>query len=288
MFHVCGATDAQYALSRTVWRADQWVRLGPEGTRAQIDRAIAFGGGQEVMRDEVGPRWTKRLDNRATVRLMAVASPTRWPFCWWDADGRPVSGNWTGIGVTLDAPHAVVVDIEHAPARVPGEAAPQVKSSTDAYVLPATDRRFEVWVGAGPYRERHVSVGDEVVIDGGDELMDGEVAAGENEGIVRFVSADQVGGTHVASIRGDLGPGVEVWLDAVDKSGRRHVDSRERSVHFVASTSTRWQRAVENLDIADAATVDHYVLRWRFRQRAVFEGFATEPVKAPEALTGEN
>jgi hypothetical protein len=194
------------------------------------------------------------------------------PFCWWDADGKAIANDWTGLS-GLDIEQSVAVAVEHSASETAAQRTlDRYVPESNAYVVPDGTSRFDVWVGDGPWTEQPIAVGDEARL---------------SDGVVRFDKAEDLSNMTLGVINGDLGPDVEVWLDAVAKDGKRHIDRDSRAVRLVHRDTPRWAGESENLRV-QAAAVDHYVLRWRLRQRATFEGFAVEPTaKPPEGVGGD-
>jgi RNA polymerase sigma factor (sigma-70 family) len=115
VWHVYRATEAQYQRTRRIRLAQEWVNVGPHGTRQLSDRAIAWGG-EPITTAAVDPRWTRKLSNGATVRLMASGRPERWLFCWWDGNGNPIGNDWTELTIGLNTQRAVAIEIEYSDA----------------------------------------------------------------------------------------------------------------------------------------------------------------------------
>jgi hypothetical protein len=83
--------------------------------------------------------------------------------------------------------------------------------------------------------------------------------------------------------KGQWGPNAEVWIDAIGKDGKRYSDSGDRSVSVVHTSTPSVNGLSENLRVP-AGDVDHYVLRYRLRECATFEGFAAEPKIVPPEI----
>jgi hypothetical protein len=81
------ATDAQAQRIGRVRRADAWIALGPAGARVLADRATVWGNERTLKPGQVDARWTRRLDNGATVRLIGVGRPHQCP----SAGGMPTA-----------------------------------------------------------------------------------------------------------------------------------------------------------------------------------------------------
>ncbi len=257
VFHVYRGTVAELGRIRGLRAGDKWISLGPDGSRAVVDRAIKWAGGRKLEASDVLPRWTKKLDNKMTVRLLAVGRPKDFPFCWWDATGNPIDRDWTNLGTQLDAEKAVVFSYYNDAA--------DSQSSEQAFVIPRGGQALDLWLGNGPWQEKEIKIGETVEI---------------GDGYVTFAHQVLAGTTMVAVIKGDLGPDVDVYIDGFTAAGERIKPRRDSSACLVTTAYERWQREDENLYVAKQSLA-RYVLRWQLRQKAAFEGFADAPKKTP-------
>ncbi|MFT3786358.1 MAG: RNA polymerase sigma factor [Tepidisphaeraceae bacterium] len=235
VFQAYRATDEQAKRLRGIRAATTWIDIGPSGARALADRAAKWANGRTLKPADVPDEWTRLLNNGATVRLLATGRPAKWPFCWWDADGKPVAANWTDLDVGLSDTRAVVFDYEGVDDRA---------RSDNVFAIPARDTRVDVWVGAGAFTEQPIKLGEAVKL---------------GDGVVKFTKV-MPGNTTLALLRGDLGPDIEVWIDGVTDKGERIAGDGTRAVQLVASDYKRWMHVDENLWTKDKK-LDQFILR---------------------------
>jgi hypothetical protein len=86
--------------------SDVWCNTGPDGIRAAADVAAVWASGAKHDPSQVSPKWERKLEDGKTLRLIGLTRTDKWWFCWWDADGQPVtstSNAW--IDSQQNSPH---------------------------------------------------------------------------------------------------------------------------------------------------------------------------------------
>ena len=111
------------------------------------------------------------------ITLCGVATPSRWPFCWWDGDGFPTP-RYYSTGSFFMHPGGPTSALAAAVSlRRPG-AAPQPQDNDWEYAeyfrgvrteVPEDAQRVSVYVPVGPWTEHAMKRGDS--IDLGDHVL---------------------------------------------------------------------------------------------------------------------
>lgn len=128
------------------------------------------------------PKWTKKLSDGTTIRLIGMGLPNRWPLLFWDPDGNPIDreGRWPIASPTVTVPQFLYEVISPFPTGAGGERVTlpdgtrRFKMEQSAiyggasYSYKSSElRRFSVRMGCGPWKSAGVALsGKTLAVDG--------------------------------------------------------------------------------------------------------------------------
>ena len=197
------ATPAQVPYVNTVEYA-QWINAGPTGAREIGDRALIWAANGDNKWLDGKDKWTRRLSDGTIVRLVGIAQPKRWQFCWWNPDGIPTALHFADDYGGMNAPLAAAVKIIQPALALRGD--PRVWRDGVTIAIPQDDKHLDVYVGTGPWTEQPIRPREQVLVgDDGYVRMD-KPNGGRN-------------GQTYANLQGHLAPGLR-------SSPRRHHQRR--------------------------------------------------------------
>jgi RNA polymerase sigma factor (sigma-70 family) len=242
----------------------QWLEGGPAGARLIADQSLvwAAAGEQKWLADK--DAWTRRLSDGTIVRLMAIARPAQYSFCWWNPDGIPTADQYDSriIGATRNAYAAAVKVLQPAFS---------LRSDPDGWfngaviTLPDGDKHLDVYIGTGPWTQQTIKPNEQVLI--GDDYY------------VRLRRPRPHQRTFL--LEGFLGYDTDVGLAAVTKSGLFISGNRSYEPGILVTSETLMWKYGDFILPIDPEEIDHYVLLTRKREQVSFDNFADAPVSTP-------
>lgn len=67
-----------------------YLQSGPQALQPLANRAIVWAARGNVASENVPSRFKQTLPDGSVAQVTAMSRMDKWPFCWWDGDGKPV------------------------------------------------------------------------------------------------------------------------------------------------------------------------------------------------------
>ena len=295
------ATPEKLSAMKIVNNAGLWIDRGPDGAGDLNDCALIWR--RRAPETPIPPRFSHTLANGASVKLVAVGSPQKYPFVWWRPDGLPspqegrmpqpaVAGVQRQSYVSLATPRAVVIELEAPPdpSLIPPVAGGPWEWNGVRYFQTTKSQIYSAVGDGWPALEVGVCVGpwknlDIMPVKAGD-LKDQNV-----EVRVDAVAAETgTGGpgqnpVHVTSVAMQITANrqTETRVIAVDKTGKQYAPFAQDVLNANLPSLMLQTGQEENLPefstryIVEKSDIDHFVVQVRHREWTTFTGYATEP-----------
>jgi len=90
VWEVFKAQREQMDIVTNQYDAGWWCGHGPEALRQRADTSRLWNASAVREVSAVAADFEKKLEDGKVVQLLALCQPSRWPGCWWDAQGNPV------------------------------------------------------------------------------------------------------------------------------------------------------------------------------------------------------
>jgi RNA polymerase sigma factor (sigma-70 family) len=275
------ATNNQASLFGFQTDEKWWCLNGPakmrQWTEASIEWSTKATHGPTT---QLSPQFEKQLDDGKLVRLIGLSRHSKWPFCWWDAMGKPVGGlsEFTGdppqglmVEVNVDGPpEELLVDKIWTP--TPPNLGSRYSDFAN-WVFDANTQSIEVGVLVGPWKE----IGR---LGHNDEQTIADVTyRTEERGPRSFVIFHQTGILDA-----------DTYLVAVDNDGKEMPQIRtNQEIGFVRNTDSQDLSAPVAFITNPPAMIDlNQVKEFRLMQRkwqwVTFTGFASQPATQPRTV----
>ncbi len=81
----------QLKLFKLQHRPEDWIRLGPAGTKTRVARAFNWRERSKKDVSVVDRAWIKDVQNGGHIQLIALSRPNKAPFIWWTPEGEPIA-----------------------------------------------------------------------------------------------------------------------------------------------------------------------------------------------------
>lgn len=273
----------QLEMYRFLHGADDWVKLGPAGTRLRVARAAAWRAKAPVQPNHDDPAWTRAFRGGGRIQLLGVGRPQLAPMIWWDPAGRPITGPEPSVSAHLRHHDQVALiriweagtkrsrnhglfsrDLVDVPLSEPSADGSQL------IIVPATlsnaDGKPAVEIGAGFGRWL------------GQANLDPEaraVASIDDTSVEITGSGGPTGAAPVCiHFSGKHERDVDLTVVAVSRDGKEIEPDANPSVYVDGESQlfSQWYSLRQ-------ADIDHFVLKTRPCHWAEFTGFAIEPAE---------
>ncbi len=271
---------------RSIRTAATLIAAGPAGARGIADRYLQWSHDAKSADSLVPAKFSHTFPNGASVRLLAIGHPRDVPFCWWSADGTPVSGDWTGLDISPEVSRAFVLQWSAPLTAQPpaysnwytnGAAATRYYLAAHgdfAHPLPDNASSIDIGISAGPWKE----IGTMPPID---LFQQGDVTVEVKKIMPIF---DGKGAMPVVHFKSPLDTDIRILV--VDSAGKRYfgnhdtdVDADWPGIHFALPPKDQWQHLSPNVNIAPDK-IDHLIVERRHIDWTRFEDFADQPATA--------
>jgi hypothetical protein len=199
------ADDRAMQLMQAQRDSGWWCQNGPATVRRWAAGVEIWESHADHEAEDVPAAFSQTLEDGKEVRLLGLCRPSEAPFCWWDADGKPIrnvsnisinytggppAGLWAQVEIKGKGPQ---FRIENGPATQPMHPAnpgdlPESKTFQQyaCTQLPDGADKLEAGVGVGPWREiAQMNFNDEKQADG----ITYKLGTGSLEGKSTFIFA---------------------------------------------------------------------------------------------------
>ena len=272
------ARPEQFSVIEGQRNAGWWCQKGPQTLRAWADAARVWMADTRYTANHT--RLEKKLYDGTVVSLSALSRPSKWPSCWWDAQGKPVG--LTALLISADGEPSeglwAILNVQGTDEQLRDWSKP-VQPSDKARVYDNTSHQIsdagviEVGVPVGGWEEiARMRIGQSVVA----ENVTFRVENTDNKSFVRFEQTGRINDQY--------------YLVIVGKDGSRSDASR-----FFQRAPVKWGRDTVSCTVNDSIDVqplpssrgipvaerDYCIVMRRKRQWVSFEGFAVNPSSPP-------
>lgn len=270
---------------RNQHNAEWWCQNGPAPMLMWADAARVWAAGATHSSTQPAPAFERTLEDGKILRLAALTRPSRWPFCWWDAQGNPAAAYNGMIALSGDPPQGLWAAVhvkgsgeQQYPLMTPtGKRRPLAAEYNDIHSerIADGDTSIEVGVLVGPWKEMaRLQPGESRTIDGVTYRIELPSAFGDMQFVVHFTRTGVLDN--------------EDCLTAVGQDGFETEPYVEQIVFGPRNVATRTVKEQPNFHGVPLEKVKYFRLTQRKRQWVTFSGFATQPkALPPTAVTAE-
>ncbi|MCL2639290.1 MAG: sigma-70 family RNA polymerase sigma factor [Phycisphaerales bacterium] len=260
-----------------------WCKNGPEPLRKWSDTARLWKAQAVHGKGEVPAGFEKQLEDGKVVRLVALCRPSKWPGCWWDAQGNPVTGlSFPRIhGDPQDGLMASVAvkgevsefDLETPLGRIHDHRPPEYAASGHEKI--DETKPLQVGVTVGPWKQVGSLYEHQSITVGDVEYRVNKVTSfGDKSFLVSFWRTGNLSNEdHVvpATVDGKTVKEMQ-WIKPLIYGPKPEAGTRRESPNFYGMA---------------ANDVKEFRIYQRKREWVTFEGFAKEPKVVPQMVVSE-
>lgn len=263
--------EVEYFRNQRITR--EWCIDGPDKFRRSADVARLWSSRATHPISQVSPKFTRTLDDKTVVKLVAISDLNHAPWCWWDAQGNPVYSDhleslasYYSSGLPVGQ-FVACIEIDR-PIDPPDSESSEIIPEHFVYDTFALSQSMPIGVAIGPWREiDRLKPGQKHHLKQNQYTIDVQLKTKNSNGTAIFYSYN---GTHCDDIQliysnpqGQIG---------VEDSG----DNSFASMEGGTTETGLWFWPSE------------LRVMMRHRQWISFDGYATKPkIDAPESVTAD-